>query len=275
MALPESPRAVVTGAGSGLGRALCVVLAQRGARIVASDINLSAARATVALLPGDQAHAVACDVANFEQVQALGEKADQLLGGVDLVVNNAGVAAGGRVGEIPLSDWQWLLGINLWGVIHGCHVFVPRLRRQKSGHILNVASAAGLAGLPQLGPYNVSKAGVIALSETLHGELLPEGISVTVLCPTFFQTGIARTARAQDPRTLALAEKLMELAPLTAEDVARRALQGVDRGELYVLPQADARWIWRLKRLAPDRFHLLAPRLLERQARRLGIEFPR
>src|SRR5262249_27722456 len=164
MALPESPRAVVTGAGSGLGRALCVVLAQRGARIVASDINLSAARATVALLPGDQAHAVACDVANFEQVQALGEKADQLLGGVDLVVNNAGVAAGGRVGEIPLSDWQWLLGINLWGVIHGCHVFVPRLRRQKSGHILNVASAAGLAGLPQLGPYNVSKAGVIALS---------------------------------------------------------------------------------------------------------------
>src|SRR6185312_10510780 len=113
-----------------------------------------------------------------------------------LVINNAGVAVGGRVGEVALDDWRWIMGVNLWGVIHGCHVFATQLRAQGSGHILNVASAAGLLAPPGMAPYNVTKAAVVALSETLRGELRDAGVGVTVLCPTFFRTNIAASSRA-------------------------------------------------------------------------------
>ena len=156
------------------------------------------------------------------------------------------------------------VNINLWGVVHGCHVFVPRLRRQKSGRIINVASAAGLLAPPQLGPYNVTKAAVVALSETLAGELGKDGIGVTVLCPTFFPTNIAKSGRGTgNPKMLASLEKLMAQSKFSAEDVATIAL---DSRDLYVIPQADGRWMWRLKRALPDRFHQLGPkRLLKRK----------
>lgn len=274
MSLPDHARVVVTGAGSGLGRAFCAVLAKRGSRIVASDIDLGAAQTTVAQLTQGDAHAARCDVAKLDEVQALAGHADRLLGGIDLLINNAGVAVAGDVSEIPLEDWQWLLGVNLWGVIHGCHVFVPRFLNQGSGHILNVASAAGLLCMPHMGPYNVSKAGVIALSETLRGELAPSGIGVTVLCPTFFPTNIVRASRLTDEPARAFIQAVMDKAKVTAEDVARAALDGVDAGSLYVLPQADGRWLWRLKRLMPRSFHSLARRAVASQARRLGLELP-
>ncbi len=171
MALPASPRTVVTGAGSGLGRALCQELAHRGARIVASDIDLDAAVATVNGLGSATAYAVRCDVTHLEEVERLATECDRLLGGVDLVINNAGVAVGGLVGEVSIDNWAWIIGINLWGPIHGCHVFAPRLRAQRSGHILNVASTAGLITSPRLSPYCVTKSAVVALSETLWGSL--------------------------------------------------------------------------------------------------------
>jgi NAD(P)-dependent dehydrogenase (short-subunit alcohol dehydrogenase family) len=247
-------RAVVTGAGSGLGRAFCTVLSKRGAKIVAADINLETAKET-AQMTG--AHPVACDVSKISDVEKLADEAEKALGGVDLVVNNAGVGVFGRIGEATLEDWQFAVNINLWGVVHGCHVFVPRLRRQKSGRIINVASAAGLLAPPQLGPYNVTKAAVVALSETLAGELGKDGIGVTVLCPTFFPTNIAKSGRGTgNPKMLASLEKLMAQSKFTAEDVAAIAL---DSRELYVIPQADGRWMWRLKRALPDRFHRLGP----------------
>lgn len=269
MPLPAYPRAVVTGAGSGLGRALCAELARRGARIVASDVDLAAAEATVALLGIPDAYALRCDVASLADVEALADEADRLLGGADLIVNNAGVAVGGPIGAIPIADWQWIVGVNLWGPIHGCHVFVPRFRRQGSGHVLNVSSAAGLLASPQMGPYNVTKSGVVALSETLAGELRPLGIGVSVLCPTFFQTSIADSSRMNgDPGMLDLVRGLMSGASVQADDVARAALDGVAQDELYILPHADGRWMWRLKRLHPALFQSLAQRALAWRAGR-------
>ncbi|HEY2748388.1 MAG TPA: SDR family NAD(P)-dependent oxidoreductase [Polyangia bacterium] len=265
MPLVDSPRVVVTGAGSGLGRAFCLELARRrGARILCADIDEAAAHKTAATVGGIAAR---CDVGRAEEVQALADAAEREFGGVDLVINNAGVAVGGRVGEVALDDWRWVMDVNLWGVIHGCHVFAPRLRAQGRGHILNVASAAGLLAPPGMAPYNVTKAAVIALSETLSAELKDAGVGVTVLCPTFFRTNIANSSRAVDGKQRALVEKLMARSKVQADDVARLALDAAARNELYALPHADGRWMWRLKRWAPSSYVAVTARVASRMLR--------
>jgi len=246
--------AVVTGAGSGIGRAFALEIAARGGRVICSDIRLETARETVdsIVAAGGEALAVHCDVSELKSVETLAHEAEQWLGGpVDLVVNNAGVGAGGKpVGEIPMEDWRWVLGANLWGVVHGCHVFAPKLRALKRGGIVNVASTASFAAAPMMGPYNVSKAAVLALSETLAAELSGSGVAISALCPTFVQTNITRDGRISGKSTQ-LAESLMRWTGISAARVARTTLDALDRGQLYVLPQLDARLIWRLKRYAP------------------------
>jgi short-subunit dehydrogenase len=152
--------------------------------------------------------------------------------------------------------------------VHGCHVFLPRLRKNGRGHIINVASVAGLCAGPGMAPYCATKAAVVALSEALHGELAGSGVGVTVVCPTFFQTSIAASARgstAQDMRPVV--EKMMARAKIQANDVARLALEAAARGQLYALPHADGRWMWRFKRLAPMRYASLTERMWRRIAR--------
>lgn len=264
MSLVDSPRAVVTGAGSGLGRAFCLELHKRGARIVCADIDGALAQKTAAEVGGTD---VVCDVARIEDVEALAAAADRALGGVDLVINNAGVAVAGAVGEVPLDDWRWIMGVNLWGVIHGCHVFTPRLKRQGRGHIINVASAAGLLAPPGMAPYNVTKAALVALSETMQAELRHTGVGVTVLCPTFFQTNIHKNARGSDEKQAALVEKLMARAKIQADAVARIALDTAAANELYALPHADGRWMWRLKRWAPASYVTMTARVASKLTR--------
>ena len=258
--LPKAMRAVVTGGGSGLGRGFCAQIVARGGKVVVADLNEESAHETAKILEsrGAQAWVYRLDVANANDVEALAKYSEEVMGGVDLIVNNAGVATVGAFGDVPLADWHWLLGINLFGVIYGCQSFLPRFKRQKSGFIINVASAAGLLSAPNMGPYNVSKAGVVSLSETLFSELKKDNIGVTVLCPTFFKTNILNSARDHangDDRGRKMAEQAMNRAKLTADDVARIALDAADARELYVVPQADGRWAWRLKRLAPERFY--------------------
>lgn len=252
---------VVTGAGSGLGAALCDVLAAQGAHIVAADLDLAAATAT-AKRCGNRVHPVHCDVADLAAVERLADQTDRLLGGVDLLVNNAGVAVVGQMGEVPIADWRWVVDVNLWGVIYGCHVFVPRMRAQRSGHVLNVASAAGLLSMPQMGPYNMTKAAVVALSETLYAELAGDGVGVSVLCPSFFPTNLTRSPRTSvDPKLHRAAMRLVEKGGWSAEEIARAALAGVDAGTLHVTPQFDVSWAWRLKRLAPRTFQRISRRV--------------
>lgn len=249
--------AVVTGAGSGIGAAFARELAARGGRVVCSDIDEDGARATAEAIGADggQATALRCDVSQIEDVTRLADAAQAWFDGPpSLVVNNAGVGAGGQpIGEVSIDDWNWVLGINLWGPIHGCHVFTPILRDADTDQprgIINVASAAAFGAAPGMAAYNVSKAGTLSLSETLAAELAGTGINVTVLCPTFVKTNIVTSGRITEQSTQ-LADRLMRWTGFSAERVARMCLDTNDRGGLYCMPQPDARIGWGIKRLTP------------------------
>jgi NAD(P)-dependent dehydrogenase (short-subunit alcohol dehydrogenase family) len=247
--------AVITGAGSGIGAAFAVELATRGGRVVCSDVDEVSARATAVRITADGGHATAlrCDVSHLDDVALLAKEAQAWFGGPPtLVINNAGVGAGGKpIGEAELDDWNWVLGINLWGPIHGCHVFAPILREagQPAG-IINVASAAAFGAAPGMAAYNVSKAGVLSLSETLAAELSGTGVNVTVLCPTFVKTNIVEAGRITEKSTQ-MADRLMRWIGFSPERVARMCLDTMDRGGLYCMPQPDARIGWGIKRFTP------------------------
>jgi NAD(P)-dependent dehydrogenase (short-subunit alcohol dehydrogenase family) len=249
--------AVITGAGSGIGAAFALELANRGNRVVCSDIDETAAQRTVGAIAdqGGTAIAVRCDVSRIDDVNDLAAQAQSWFGAPPtLVVNNAGVGAGGQlIGEIPLDDWSWTLGVNLWGPIHGCHVFTPILREAGRGGIINVASAASFGAAPGMASYNVSKAAVLSLSETLAAELSGSGVHVTVLCPTFVKTTIVSAGRITS-KSSDLAERLMRWTGISADRTARSCLDTYDRGGLYCMPQVDAKIGWGIKRFAPTTF---------------------
>lgn len=260
--------AVVTGAGSGIGRSYALELARRGGTVVCADIQLDAAQETVdqiQSLTSLQAYAVQCDVGKAEQVAALAEQAEQLMGHpVTLVINNAGVGLGGKFDELSLDDWQWCMHVNLWGVVHGCHYFVPKLKRNPNGGaIINVASAAAYTAAPEMTAYNVTKSSVLALSETLSAELRSANIRVNVLCPTLVPTNIMKNGRLPS-RYAGLADQLlMNHAFTSSHAVAKLSLDHLDAGKLYTIPQPDAKLFWWLKRLSPQLY-----------TRLLGVGYP-
>jgi NAD(P)-dependent dehydrogenase (short-subunit alcohol dehydrogenase family) len=259
--------AVVTGAGSGIGAAFATELGCRGGAVVCSDIDEVAAQKTVDIIAERGARARAtvmrCDVSRFDDVRALAEQSQSWFGAPPtLVINNAGVGAGGAaIGDISLDDWKWTLGINLWGPIHGCHVFTPILRDAGPSPaprgIINVASAAAFGAAPGMAAYNVSKAGVLSLSETLAAELSGTAVKVTVLCPTFVKTNIIESGRI-GAESSELAAKLMRWTGFSPDKVARVCLDAHDRGELYCMPQLEAKVGWNIKRLAPQAYTRVA-----------------
>jgi NAD(P)-dependent dehydrogenase (short-subunit alcohol dehydrogenase family) len=198
--------AVVTGAASGIGRAMAEAFANEGMRVVLADIDSGALEETAAALRarGATVLAVPTDVSQAEQVQALADRAVAEFGRVDVVCNNAGVALSGTTWAHTLADWQWLLGVNLWGVVHGVRTFIPLMLQQGGeGHVVNTGSVAGLTSNPFMSIYNVSKHAVVTLSETLQKELTLMGtqVRVSVLCPGFVNTRILEAERNR-PATL-------------------------------------------------------------------------
>lgn len=266
----ERADAVVTGAGSGIGRAFAVELGRRGGRVVCSDLDLDRAEETAELVEraGGKAIATRCDVTALAEINALADTALDWFGAAPtVVINNAGIGAGGPVvGEFAIADWERTLGVNLWGVINGCHVFAPILRAAGRGALVNVASAAAFGAAPRMAAYNVSKAGVLALSETMAAELAGTGVGVTVLCPTGVKTNIMQADSPMDETAERLGGLLLRWTGRAPGAVARTTLDAVDRGELYVVPQVEAKLLWQAKRLMPATYTRSAG-LLERVVR--------
>jgi NAD(P)-dependent dehydrogenase (short-subunit alcohol dehydrogenase family) len=246
--------AVVTGGASGLGRAMALRFARAGMKIVLADIEKEALRKTEKEF-NDSGHpvlAVRTDVSHGREVDALADKAFRTFGGVHILCNNAGVAPGGTVWEQSEKDWEWTLGVNVWGVIHGIRAFVPRMLEQNvEGHVVNTASVAGLLSLPGMAMYCVSKHSVVTLTECLHHDLIAFGakIRTSVLCPAFVPTGISdsernrpailREEKAKSQTDIVREERLrhaVKSGRISAEQVADLVFQAIEADNFYILP---------------------------------------
>lgn len=245
--------AVITGAGSGFGREFARIAASRGMKLALADIQSDALDAIAGELAatGTLIHAQRLDVSDAAAMEHFADTVFTEFGAVHLLFNNAGVGTGGLIWEHSLADWQWVLGVNLWGVIHGIRCFVPRMiAGNDAGHIVNTASVAGLLSAQTMGPYNVSKHGVVTLSETLFQDLRISGakLGVTVLCPAFVDTGIKDAGRnrpaslgndAPPTESQRLAEeqtrKAVTSGRISAADVAAKTFAAIEENRFYCL----------------------------------------
>jgi NAD(P)-dependent dehydrogenase (short-subunit alcohol dehydrogenase family) len=245
--------AVITGGASGLGRAMAFRFAREGMKVVIADMDEKAMAQTEAELRegGARAVSVKTDVSKAAQVEALAEKALAAFGAIHIVANNAGVAEGGAVWENTIDDWEWVLGVNVWGVIHGLRVFTPiMLTQDTEGHIVNTASVAGLLSPPGMGIYCVSKHSVVTLTECLHQDLAERNakIKCSVLCPAYVPTGISESGRnrpaelkeqrKKSARDLALEESLRHAVAhgkVSPEQVADAVFEAVRDEKFYIL----------------------------------------
>lgn len=240
---------VVTGGGSGIGRALAHRFAAAGMRMVIADIEAGALDATVAELGGgDRVVGVPCDVRSLRFNERVRDEAVQRFGGVHLVCLNAGVAPAGNILDTPLDAWEWVLDVNLRGVIHGMRVFGTLLSAQGAGHIVCTASAAGLADTPTMGPYGMTKHAVVGLAAALRAELAPHGVGVSVLCPGLIKTRIFESERnrpdgmadhSQNNPTLKQYREFLEASGASPRHVAEVVYRAVLDNQFFVFPTAD------------------------------------
>ena len=236
--------AAVTGAASGLGRAMALAFAEEGMDLALADVNELGSVETALRRLGRKAFSMRVDVSRGADVEAFAEAAVRELGAVHVVCNNAGVALSGAAWENSEDEWRWILGVNLWGVVHGVRAFAPRLIAQNEGHIVNTASVAGLISPPGMGAYSVTKHAVVALSECLHHDLRERGspVGVSVLCPAYVPTGIADSvppvsvAKSRERLVKeASLKKAVAAGKLSADEVARAVVAAVKQDRFYVL----------------------------------------
>jgi NAD(P)-dependent dehydrogenase (short-subunit alcohol dehydrogenase family) len=236
-------RVLVTGGASGLGAALVERFIADGHRVLTTD--LGAEPPAGLSTPYRQ-----LDVRSADDWAAAVQWCQENWGSLDILVNNAGIATGGRIDVESLAEWDRVVDINLMGVVRGCRAFTPLFKEQRSGHIVNIASAAGLVHPPMMSSYNTVKAGVVALSETLSHELQPYGVTVSVVCPSFFRTNLADSIQGDDTEMGAVARRLIEKAPHTADDIAAGVITGIKQRQFLIIPDRSALLAWRTKRFA-------------------------
>lgn len=267
-------RAFITGAASGLGRELALRFARAGYRICVADIHEARANAVVDEIKalGQDAFFYHCDVSRDQDLLAAATTMKERWGGTDVLINNAGVAGGGPFDWLTLEDWHWMMNINFNGVLRGCHAFVPAMKEQGHGHIVNIASMAGLLNPPGMSNYNVAKAAVVSLSETLAPELHPFGIGVTCVCPSFFRTNLGESLRSPDLSTQQTLNKLVDNSTdLSAADIADRIFTAVVNNKFLLIPHEKAVTAWQRKCADLDDHlkaqHVLAENLKQRARR--------
>jgi NAD(P)-dependent dehydrogenase (short-subunit alcohol dehydrogenase family) len=249
--------AVVTGGASGIGLALAHQFVDAGMRVMIGDVEPEALDKAVAELRGSggEVEGLITDVTDPAQVDALAAGVIARFDAVHVVCLNAGVGGGGVSWQMPLSTWEWVIGVNMWGVIHGVRSFVPLLVEQGEGHVVNTASVAGLVATPMMGPYNASKHAVVAISETLHHEfaLMAPGVHVSVLCPGWVKTNIADSARnrpdhlrADDGTDVAGGDIVRGLLSngMDPSDVAAKVLDAIRNDKFWVLTHDDEADVW-------------------------------
>ena len=230
--MTTSRRVLVTGAASGLGAALAAAFEDRGDQVLRTDRT-----------GGD----LTLDVTSDDDWAAALAHVEETWGGIDVLVNNAGVAGGGRLDVATLDEWQWITEVNLFGMVRGIRAFVPLFKRQRAGHLVNVASLAGLVHPAGMASYNAVKAAVVALTETAGHELASYGVRASVVCPSYFRTNLMTSMRGSDEAVAGVVARLVESSPLTADDIAAEVLAGLDRGDEVIVPDQPARDAWALK----------------------------
>lgn len=250
MDLTTKRRVLVTGGASGLGQAIALTFASAGHDVAIADLNDARGTSTLAQLreAGVQAEYFHCDVSQSDGIATTVDAATERLGGLDIMVNNAGIAGGGD----SEAEWHRVMGINFFGVLRGCMAVKERFKQQGFGHIVNVASMAGLLNPPGMAAYNVSKAAVVSLSETLQPEMRVHGCGVTLVCPSFFQTNLAESITDQNPARLANLAKLMATSDLSAEQIAGTIYSAVEADTFLLLPHEKARQAWEVKQASYD-----------------------
>jgi NAD(P)-dependent dehydrogenase (short-subunit alcohol dehydrogenase family) len=244
--------AIVTGGASGIGKALCEELALRGATVVVADIQLPGAQSVAVSITrlGGRASAAFVDVRQAPDVRMLVDNTVREHGRLDFMFNNAGIGVGGEIRELTLEHWRTAVDINLLGVIQGVMAAYPVMLRQGAGHIVNIASLAGLVPAPGFGPYAATKAAVVSLTSVLRAEAESHGVRASVVCPGFVKTAIFENAIGMQVDKEELISKFgMPLMP--AEDAARVILRGVERNQAVIVFPPSARMVWRLVRLCP------------------------
>jgi len=248
----QGKTAFITGAASGIGLALSQALAARGANVMMADIGAEAvADAAKALQEtGGKVESVVCDVACLDQMRAAAEATTKAFGHIHILMNNAGVGLGGVTGQIDAKDWRWIIDINLMGVVHGVEVFTPlMLAHGEGGYIVNTASMAGHSTAAGLAPYCATKFAVVGYSECLQQELAPQGIDVSVLCPTWIKTNIHNTVEKRPtadgsvPASNPLAEMLKAAVEngMPPEEFAEITLDAMQKKRFYVFNDPEAR----------------------------------
>lgn len=268
----ESKVAVVTGSASGIGRATALRLANRGCRLALADIDRdgleSIAKELTELGATVSTHVV--DVSASDQMESFAGEVEDLYGAVDILVNNAGVAIAGTFADQRLEDLEWLVGINYWGVVYGCHYFLPLLKRPDEAHIVNVSSMFGFLGLPEQSGYCATKAAVRALSESLWTELRPQKIGVTSIHPGCINTSIIASSRMDDDGDRDSAQEFFSLRGAPPDAVAVAIVRGIEKNRLRVRVRPESVISEWLKRLFPVGIHrVIATQWEKGQARKL------
>jgi len=249
-------RVLITGGASGLGKAIVEQFAELGWKIAVVDINLEGAEsvADAANKRGAEAIALYCDIGKDQDFINIAETVKERWDGLDIIINNAGIATTGMMADCTPEQWDRAINLNLNSVFRGCHFWLPLIPENGPGHVVNTASFAGIAQAPSMISYNVSKAGVIALSETLRAELGYRNIGVSVICPAFFKTNLLDSMSPAESGVKPLVEKWMKESKIDATDIANDVLKGIEKNQLMVISHDYARNAYRFKRFFPKTY---------------------